>query len=399
MTRKPIHTLAAASTLGLALAATPANALVAVHESDNATMKLGFLLQPQLHLTQHGTTEDGFGIDPYIRRARILMYGRVGDNVNFFAETDNPNFGKNGDWTGRTFIQDAFVEFNLGAPLKIDVGMLLMPFAHQSFQSATSLLTMDYHGSMIKYSSGFIWRDAGIMFRGSLADDKLDYRLAITNGVENAYGSYMADDGTGTGNMIETLYADALNPSDLPRVAARVNFNVFDSEDGAGAAGFFYDGIYLAENDNGKLISSKKVLSFGAAVDYQGNAVYDADGDTTQWMGVAADAFWDLPMGDKKHSLNGQVDFFMYNMGEGHALNGKGIMGDLGYRVHRVQPLVTVEWFDWDESDTADWMSVYGGVNWWYMGHTANVKFQAGGTKVGEGDFGISAALQSQLAF
>ena len=397
MFRTSVHALAAASTLGLALAATPANALVTVHESDKTVMKLGFLLQPQLHLMQHGTTEDGFGIDPYIRRARILMYGRVGDSVNFFAETDNPNFGKNGDWTGKTFIQDAFVEFSLGAPLKIDAGMLLMPFSRHSFQSATSLLTMDYHGSMIKYSSGYIWRDAGVMFRGSVFDKKLDYRLAITNGVENQLDTYLADDGTG--NMVETPYPNALNPADLPRMVARLNFNVFDSEDGVGAAGFFYDGIYLKENDNGKLISAKKVLSFGAAVDYQADAVYDADGETTQWMGVAADAFWDLPMGDKKHSLNGQVDFFMYNMGEGHVQNGMGVFGDLGYRIHRVQPLVSVEWFDWAEHDTADWMTVMGGVNWWYMGHTANVKVQAGATRVGDGDFSVAAGVQSQLNF
>ncbi len=399
MNRLPFHALAAVTSIGLALAASPAHALVTVHESDAASLKLGFLLQPQLHLMQHGTTEDGLGIDPYIRRARILMAGKVGENVHFFAETDNPNFGKNGDWTGKTFIQDAFVEFNLGKPLKIDVGMLLMPFAHHSFQSATSLLTMDYHGGMIKYSSGYIWRDAGVMLRGSVANDKLDYRLAITNGVENQLPTTMVDDGTGT--MIETPMDNALNPSDLPRMMARVNFNVFDSEDGVGAGGFFYDGIYLKENENGKLISSKKVLSFGAAVDYQGNAVYDASGETNAWMGVAADAFWDLPMGDKKHSLNGQVDFFMYNMGDAHALNGMGVFGDLGYRIHRVQPLVSVEWFDYAEHDTMDWMTVMGGVNWWYMGHTANVKLQAGATRLGDSDqdFGFSAAVQSQLNF
>lgn len=391
---RSVHALAAVTTLGIALAAAPANALVTVHESDEASLKVGFLLQPQLHLMQHGTTEDGFGIDPYIRRARILMAGKVGENVHFFAETDNANFGKNGDWTGKTFIQDAFVEFALGKPLKIDVGMLLMPFAHHSFQSATSLLTMDYHGGMIKYPAGYIWRDAGVMLRGSVANDKLDYRLAITNGVENTAG---VDTGTldDDGNPI---FTDALNPSDLPRVMARVNFNVFESEDGPGAGGFFYDGIYLKENENGKLISAKKVLSIGAAVDYQSDAVYNGT-ETDAWMGVAADVFADLPMGDKKHSLNGQADFFMYNGGEKSALNGMGVFADLGYRVNRIQPLVTVEWFDYAEHDTMDWMSVYGGVNYWYMGHTANVKLQAGGTKVGEGDFGIAAAVQSQLNF
>ncbi len=395
MKRTTAHALAA-STICLALAASPAHALVTVHDSDNATMKMGFLLQPQLHLMQHGTTEDGFGIDPYIRRARLMMYGRVGDNVNFFVETDNPNFGKNGDWSGNTFIQDAFVEFNLGKPLKIDAGMLLLPFAHMGMQGATSLLTMDYHGGMIKYSTSKVWRDAGVMVRGSLGDDKLDYRVAFTNGVENQYGSYLADDGYG--NMVETNYADALNPSDMPRVNARLNFNVFDTEDGAGAGGFYYDGIYFKENDKGNLVNSKKILSFGAAVDYQPNAVYDADGETTQWMGVAADVFWGLPMG-KKNSLNGQVDFVMYNMGDAHAQNGMGVFGDIGYRVHRVQPVVSAEWFDWAEHDASDWISLMGGVNWWYMGHTANLKVQAGATRVGDGDFSVAAGLQSQLYF
>ncbi len=401
MKRMSVHAIAAVTTLGLALHASPADALVVVHESDAATMKLGFLLQPQLHVTN--TSYDGDstfgGVDPYLRRARVLMAGKVGENVHFFMETDNPNFGKAGDWSGNTFIQDAFVEFALGAPLKIDVGMLLMPFSHHSFQSATSLLTMDYHGGFIKYSSGKVWRDAGIMFRGSLASDKLDYRLAITNGVEQVQDYY---DSTDTyGNVTQLPYEDAINPSDLPRVMARVNFNVFDSEDGAGAGGFFYDGIYLKDKD-GKLVSPKKVLSIGAAVDYQ-NAVVRSGEDLDDWMGVAADVFADIPMGDGTSSLNGQANFYMYNLGDANAANAMGAFADLGYRVNRIQPLVSVEYWDYAEHDVGDYMGGHVGLNWYYMGHTANVKALVGMKMMDDGGGEMantmSCALQSQLNF
>ncbi|MFH1468260.1 MAG: porin [Pseudomonadota bacterium] len=395
------HLIAAAALLGLGLTATPAHALVPVYEKGDANLKLGFLLQPQLILSQHGTTEDGIGIDPFIRRARIMMAGKYNDSVNFFVETDNPNFGKNGDWSGDTFIQDGFVEFNLGKPLRIDAGMLLIHFSHQSFQSATSLLGMDYHGGALKYSSGKVWRDAGVMFRGQLANDKVDYHLSITNGVENVQDFYQAevDDGAGNITLVDTPYDEAINPSDLPRIVARVNVNVFDSEDGPGAGGYFYDGIYLGENDNGKLISTKKILSIGAAVDYQGKAVRNGE-DLAAWMGIAGDVFWDLPMGDKKHSLNGQIDFYNYNLGEKNAANGMGLTGVVGYRIPGVPPLVFVDWWKYAEGDgSADWMSIGGGVNWWYFGHTANLKAQIGATEVGGGDFSVAAGLQSQLAF
>ncbi len=407
------HSLAAATVLGLALASAPAEALVVVHDSDKATLKLGFMMQPQLHLSEtlypesYDMDPTFNGVDPYIRRARLLMAGRVGENVNFFMETDNPNFGKGGDWSGNTFIQDAFVEFNLGKPLRIDVGMLLMPFSHHSFQSATSLLTMDYHGGHVKYSSGKVWRDAGIMFRGQLANDKLDYRLAITNGIES-YQDYYVQTDTDTTTKPPTVtetemaYDEAVNPMDMPRVMARVNVNIFDSEDGAGAGGFFYDGVYLKTNDKGKLVSSKKVLSIGAAVDYQANVIRNGD-DLDAWMGVAADVFADIPMSDKKKSLNGQANFYMYNLGEENTNNAMGVWADLGYRIHRVQPLVSVEMWDFSEHDVGDYMGGHFGLNWWYMGHTANIKGLVGTKMVddGNGDMTntISFALQSQLNF
>jgi hypothetical protein len=324
-----------------------------------------------------------------------MMGGKVNDTVQFFAETDNANFGKNGDWTGDTYIQDAFVEFNLGKPLRIDAGMLLMPFSHHSFQSAGSLLGMDYRSGPVKFSSGRVWRDAGVMFRGQLASDKVDYRLAITNGVENVQDYY-----TVTNEDLSTTqvaYDDAINPADLPRMVARVNVNVFESEDGPGVGGFFYDGIYLKENENGKLVSEKKILSIGGAVDFQSKVVRNGE-DLDNWMGIAGDVFWDLPWGDKKHSVNGQIDFYSYNFGEKNANNGMGFSGEVGYRSNRVQPLVFGDWFNYAEGDDLDFMTVGGGLNWWYLGHTANLKGQVGATRVGEGDFGVSAGIQAQLA-
>ncbi len=399
------HTLSAA-TLGLLLASTPAYAVGTVYEDGDKVLKLGFLMQPQLQLTQGGATEGGWGIDPYLRRLRILMAGKLNDQVHFFAETDNPNFGKNGDWSGSMFIQDAWVEFNLHEAFKVDAGMLLVPFSHHSMQGAITLLTLDYHGGLVKYPAGKVWRDAGIMVRGELLNRKLAYRLALTNGTENSdLQATEIDPDTGAELIVDHPAGD-INPNDLPRMVGRLTFNLFDSDDGPGAGGFFYDGVFL-KADGDELISPKKFVCVGAGVDYQGEAILmettdedgNLDGSVEDYLGIAADVFVDLPMADPTRALTGQADFYMFDFGEANAANGMGLFADLGFRVNRIQPVLSYELWDYAESDDADMMRFLGGVNWWYLAHNANIKAQLGATLEGEADPAFAAAVQSQFYF
>ncbi len=391
----------AAATLLLAMAgrSTPAMALAPIKLDDDKTFKVGFLLQPQFLFQQDGATREGaWSYDPFLRRARIIFAAKVTDRVHFFAETDNPNWGRDGDYSGSTFIQDAFVEFNVDPALQIDCGMLLAPFSHHGMQGAITLLGLDYHSSVIKYvpGSSMIWRDMGVMFRGALANDRIDYHVAVLNGVDSQSVDYGQEDGLSTD----------LNPGDLPRIVGRLTFNLFEADAGPGAGGFFYDGIYLKTEGN-EIISPKKMLSFGVSLDWQQDAIITG-GEAVDALAFAGDVFMDLPMGDGSRSLNGQADFYYYDHGEGSDTTGIGLLTEAGYRINQVEPILALEYFDVSgegDEQAGDYLAVTGGVNWWYKGHNTNVKALVGASRTADGDsatddaFGLHGLVQTQFFF
>ncbi len=328
----------------------------------------------------------------------MLFSGQLNEKINFFIETDTPNFGKRGDFSTRTFVQDAWLEFNLDPSLQIDAGMLLAPFSHNGMQGATTLHTLDYH-SLMRYPTGsnLVWRDFGLMVRGLLFEQMLEYRLAVMSGV---HGSA----------------ADPRNPHDWPRLSARLTFNLFDADGQPGVGGFFYDGIYLAKTDDG-IVSPKKMLSFGVSADWQKdlNVSLDDLGSVTgrdDYFGVSGDLFWDLPLDtDKKLGLAGQVDFYYYDHGNrltsfyltdakyASEYSGYGLLSEAGVRYDAYELVLGFDWFEATESDNnkGDLLSIWGGLNFWWLAHNCSLKLQAGGSKVSGGDWGMLALLQAQL--
>ncbi len=376
---------------------------------DDTNLNLGLLLQSWGEWIEDGApSADNPGTDFYLRRFRMLMYGKLHDRVNYFVETDNPNFGKNGDYSSRTFVQDAWIEFDLYKSLQIDVGMLLVPFSHHGMQGAVSLHSLDYHGSLIRYPGGShkVWRDMGVMARGLLLEDRFEYRLAVLNGVR------------GGGE-------DLRNPDDWPRMTARFTYNLFDFEGGAGTGGFFYDGIYL-KSDGDDLISAKKIVSFGLSADWQKDlnvSLTQGDGDLSRrrdYFALAADVFVDLPIDENGlMGLCGQINFYYYDHGDRRLhpdttarslydvlddtytseYTGFGIMSELGFRYSSYEAIMSVDWFDSTkaEGDLGDLLSIYGGINWWMYGHSTSLKLQMGGSKINGSDWGAAAQIQVQL--
>ncbi len=406
--------------LGVIVASTalPARAGVKVGDDKNF-LNIGLLLQGHAGLTQDAAYDkESWDTDLFLRRTRILFSGQLSDKVNFFVETDATKLGKEGDFSANMFIQDAWVEFNLHPALQIDVGMLILPFSHQGMQGATTLHALDYHLGLMKYParSQLVWRDFGVMARGLFLNNKLEYRFGIFNGVRA-----FAAKTSGT----TTTAGDPRNPHDAPRMAGRLAFNLFDSEGGAGLAGFFYKGINLKPTDAG-LITNKKIVSIGVSADWQpelngkltvSNATdrtQDTYTDKSDYYAIAADVFVDYPIRpDGLMAATGQVDFYYYNHGEragsyyadaksAGEYTGYGIASEVGVRYDKWEPVLSVDWFDATEStgDAGDTLAIYGGVNWWYMGHAANVKLQFGGSKKdGAEDFTLAALAQVQLLF
>lgn len=391
--------------------AAPASAGVKIG-NDDKNLQLSLLLQGWGAFIPEGAP-DGKSLekDFYLRRMRLLFYGNITKWIHYFVETDSPNFGKGGDTSVNMFIQDAWVEFNLHPAVQISAGLILPPFSHHGMQGAVSLNSLDYHASLVKYPRGTnkVWRDWGAMIRGVLLKDRIEYRLSVTNGAHAGA-------------------ADPRNPSDWPRLTGRLTINVFESESGPGAGGFFWDGIYLQKTAEG-LISPRRILSFGVSVDWQRNLnVTRALGETdptqptfvdrrADYVAVAADVFLDLPLiASRLLGLTGQINFYYYDHGDRRSLadgvsrsfygvvagseySGYGLLSELGIRYREYGAIFSVDWFQAQKSDgdQGNLLSVYGGLNWWWRGHETNVKVQAGATKTSGGAFQPLVLIQVQL--
>jgi hypothetical protein len=384
------------------LASSPARA-VKVEVDKDTFIDVHLLLQPQVQL-RHNDPNDQASIaanpndfnaklqrtfgDFFVRRTRFVLGGNVTKWVSFFAETDMPNWGKGGNWSATDkhahdvtvagtpyattsyggspmYVQDAYLQFNIHEAFNIVGGMILTPFVHNGAQGATSLHTLDYHADLMKYpaAANKVWRDNGVMFRGFLFKKHLDYRIAVTNGV---------NDGVTTIAATTTAPAVVARTGECPRFSGRIQYNVFDAEEG-----FFLAGTYLGK---------KKLLSLGFAYDAQPK-VYGWDKGT--YWALGGDIFVDMPMG--KNRLSGQLDVVGYG-GDNNPTRGKGMLFDLGYAIGRWEPLVALDWYRPDVKKVKtlapsgktptdfdnDLFGAHLGVNWWFKGHAANVKLDLG---------------------
>ena len=159
--------------------------------NDDVNFKFGFLLQGQGDWTQNPRTT-ATSQNLFLRRARVLVGGQVAKNVTFFFETDSPNLGKvvgGSKVTSGLIVQDAFVCWKLSDEFTLDGGLILTGIAHNSLQSAASLISIDYGPHSFLYSGpeqNVVGRDTGFQVRGYPAKKKLEYRVGVWQGNRDA---------------------------------------------------------------------------------------------------------------------------------------------------------------------------------------------------------------------
>ncbi|MCX7679248.1 MAG: hypothetical protein N2316_08500 [Spirochaetes bacterium] len=279
------------------------------------------------------------------RRMRVMFNGQVAPNVTFFVESDIAGTLEQ----YYMFLQDAYVNYKIADELQIAFGMILLPFMHHNRESAVSLLGVDYNTAAVKMSEHVVWRDYGVEARGLLAGGMVDYRIGLFDGIERDAG------GKGTD--------DDINPNGLPRIVGRVQINLMEPE-----TGFFYSGNYLGK---------KKIVSFGAGIDYMKDAVYDgAKNEVNDYFAWTVDATVDYPIdsnmvvafqaGYVKYSWSptlGVEDAYSYYAQAGFLWNGTW------------QPVLryeaTVEDVGGKDDSTA---YLHVGLNYFISGHNANIK-------------------------
>jgi hypothetical protein len=330
-------------------------------EGKDATLKLGFLAQPAFeYLNRTANTDEQYSTF-FLRRARLMALFTLGTQFELFFDTETANLGRGAgpsataglpggglaDKVGMT-TQDVFATWKPMDEFKLDVGMMLIPLSHNGLQGATTLYGLDYYAFSFQQNGGlqnFVGRDTGVQARGLIAK-QLEYRVGIFTGRR------------GTPPVPPMMGATPPRQSQTAlRLAARVQYNVFDAE-----SAFFYGGTYGG---------AKKVLSFGAGVDVQ-----------KEYKAFALDGFMDWPLGPDV--VTAQLDFVHYDGGTAPDVWAVGVpkqndvMVEAGYRIGsiKISPIVR---FEMAKMDTAIATSPnqtrigVGGV-WWYMGHNANLK-------------------------
>lgn len=370
-----------------------------VEQSEFMYLNFNMLMQFQVQVIQEGAPDKtSWGKEFFLRRTRLILSGQVTKWLSFFVDTDMPNWGRGNSWGSPNFvIQDAFMTFKVVDEFMVDGGLIIAPFSRHGYQSAASLLALDYHSDLIKYpiDATNLWRDAGAQIRGYIFKNRLQYRLAIMNGSKN---DALQKDMNGKAVVLT-------NPKDYPRVTAHLRYNIFGTETDP-----FCKGIYF---------SPKPILSLGMSFDYQQDAgleraatfrkdpagrdtdEIDTPGELGEYMAVAADVFAEVPFLGEDHEIIVQAAFYRYWQGAASKASGLGVFGELGYRYKSFSPVFG---FDYFKSDIAgqDLMVIHGGLVWWASKHNANIKVEASVRKQGDLDvapFYTTLTLQAQMFF
>jgi hypothetical protein len=181
--------------LMLALVPAPASAQLQIKNED-VTIKFGIQGQFWADWNQDATAASagpqGYQQNFYLRRARLMMGGNIGDNISFFFQTDDPKLGITPKNLATGFVlQDAFMEYKVSNHLQIAGGEMLIPFSRQGLQSTLSFYTLDISAVSTVNNTALeqsALRDMGFQARGYFLHDRLQYRGGIFAGERDSNG-------------------------------------------------------------------------------------------------------------------------------------------------------------------------------------------------------------------
>lgn len=360
--------LAWCSAAAATLASSAAFAVKVPTGSEDLTLNIGVLLQaravagfdgpPATGATLQGQAPDGsFNTDFFVRRMRLGASGTLYKNFQFNILFDTPNFGRRGDYTGSTFVQELVVGYSPVPELIIEGGFLdtLLTHVQLSRVSSTSIVEGPaFAFDLLNNARGN--RMTGLQTRALL----FDHRILIRGGVYEGR-RFFTPPATYRGPPV------VVNPSSAPDLGAMVRYNLVGEETYSG-----YPGIYL---------DGKSRISFGVGGHYQrkGSWIPDAVGNpqgvADYWV-YAADAFVDYVLpGDTEAvmQLAGyRFDYGSNAAGNGSARTGFGAAGDVGYRFGKIEPQANFYWFNSDTKQNS-YLRVAGGVNYFVHGHDAKI--------------------------
>jgi hypothetical protein len=378
-------------------------------EDKGITVNVGVLLQPWMQGTgpvHAGQGSAGIGapstlqegdavnagkaanpsVDFFLRRARLYVGGTAFKHLSFFASVDQPDLGIDGSFGGVEqnhrpfFIQDAFLTYTFAPEFKIDAGMMSVPFARHTIESAGTLNGLDFHTDVVRFPTGKAYHDTGLEFRGTIGG-ALNYRLGFFEGVRQLAAEETPVEPVGA------TYPD-LNKDGVPRVAGQLRYNLVGTE-----SDFFLKGIYF---------SPTPIISIGVGADWQPNAVLkleipnadpnlDVPPQPGTYTAFSADIFVEYPFSaDDELILKANA----YQYGEGWSriqdatsleTGGIAAWGEVGFRHGLIEPILSVDYLKAKDSAVAPItrrdqaiLAYHAGADIWVQQHTFNVKVDFG---------------------
>lgn len=218
------------------------------------------------------STDAGRISEFFLRRNRLTFNGQVNDYVGFYAQLEAGNDGKAGDVDKSVYYRDAYVTMDYSDPVRFIVGRFKNTFSRENLEACLEPLTMD-RAEWLGYTPYGGSRDTGAAVWGNLANGMFQYRLMVANGRQGD-------------NVVKKN----------PRFTARVHLSLLDPETEYG-----YLGTYLG---------TKKVLTIGAAQDFQKEVAYGDfvnKSSPRDYKASTVDFFYEQPTASGTYTLSGAV--------------------------------------------------------------------------------------------
>jgi hypothetical protein len=356
-TRRKTGVFAVLLTFTLLVAAMPAAAQLQWSSKDGSqSLKAGILGQMQFEDADvAGSSDTSKNLS--FRRLRLLLGFNLSDQLSIFFDTDSPNLGKATAGVkdaGNVFVQDFVATYKFAKAFQLDGGLLLMEQDYNHNQSAATLLALDYGGYTFNESTpttSRTGRDYGLRARGYVADDHLEYRLGIYQGVR------------GTNNSNDFRYA------------GRLMYTFFTPQ-----VGLFYRGTSLGKTQS---------LSIGGSFDKQ-----------MDYTNYAADIFLDQPLGSG-NSLVLQGDYNQMDGGKFLLTLPKqdDILIEAGvyFASVKLQPFIQYASENFKDPLRVDETRSAAGLAYYIAGHNDNVKLTYTKIEPKHGDSRKQINLQWQV--
>lgn len=247
--------------LALAVGPTGAQAGPTITYGDEGFVTLNYAVQIWAQGRDFTSSSDsGDSTDMFLRRNRITLSGQYNDYVGFYAQLEAGNDSKGGQDNRNVFYRDAYLTFDWSDSMRFIVGRFKNTFSRENLEACLEPLTLD-RAEVLSYTPFGGSRDTGLAMWGNLADGQFQYRVMVSDGREG-----------------DEVVKDA------PRLTGRVHWSLWDPEYDYG-----YRGTYLG---------TRKILTIGAAYDYQSDVAYSdytnrqGSSDYDAWT---ADVFMEYP--------------------------------------------------------------------------------------------------------